>query len=135
MNNWKKLIPIAAMLAIACIAPAAEAQSTLAKTSSAAGSPPSATRAGGRQQIVNACAATVDELTAARELVRSLDVEVAALRQRLETEKALAEGLTELNSTRKSEADALRTAITAKNDTIAAKDAVIAAQDKLIVQL
>ena len=43
--------------------------------------------------------------------------------------------LTELNETRKSEADALRTALTANDETIAAKDTVIAAQDKLIEAL
>ena len=43
--------------------------------------------------------------------------------------------LTELNETRKSEADALRTALTANHETIAAKDTVIAAQDKLIEAL
>jgi hypothetical protein len=37
-----------------------------------------------------------------------------------------------LNETRKSENDALRAALAAKNETIAAKDAVIAGQDKLI---
>jgi len=43
--------------------------------------------------------------------------------------------LTELNETRKSQADALLTAISANHETLAAKDAVITAQDKLIQAL
>lgn len=40
--------------------------------------------------------------------------------------------LTELNETRKSETEALRTALAAKNEALTAKDAVITSQDKLI---
>jgi len=43
--------------------------------------------------------------------------------------------LTELNETRKSETDALRTAVAAKSEALTAKDAVIATQDKLIETL
>jgi hypothetical protein len=43
--------------------------------------------------------------------------------------------LTELNETRMSESDALRTALAAKNEALTAKDAVIATQDKLIETL
>ena len=41
----------------------------------------------------------------------------------------------ELSETRKSEAEALRATISAKNETIAAKDAVIARQDDLVREL
>lgn len=41
----------------------------------------------------------------------------------------------ELNETRKTETDALRSAIAAKNEALTAKDRVIAAQDKLIETL
>ena len=43
--------------------------------------------------------------------------------------------MTELNATRKSESDALRTALAAKNEALSAKDAVISSQDKLIETL
>jgi hypothetical protein len=43
--------------------------------------------------------------------------------------------LVELDATRKAEADDLRKAVEAKNETIAAKDSVIAAQEKLIENL
>ena len=43
--------------------------------------------------------------------------------------------LTELNETRKSETEALRTALAAKNETLTEKEAVIASQDKLIETL
>lgn len=75
------------------------------------------------------------ELEKARGFVTALESENQALNDRLETEKLTTAILTELNVTRKSEGDALRTAIDAKNDTIAAKDAVIAAQDQLVASL
>ncbi len=43
--------------------------------------------------------------------------------------------LTELDATRKSETDALRETVAAKNEAISAKDAVIVSQDKLIEAL
>lgn len=78
---------------------------------------------------------TPDELTASRVLIDALEHENAALKQRLETETAANAVLTELNAVRKSETEALRTALAAKNETIAAKDAAITAQDKLIAEL
>ncbi|CAN5485975.1 hypothetical protein BH10ACI3_BH10ACI3_23130 [soil metagenome] len=68
-------------------------------------------------------------------LVNALDAENAALNSRLGSEKQTTALLTELNATRRSEAEALRAAVTAKNETIAAKDGVIASQDKLIEAL
>ena len=85
--------------------------------------------------LINACAAAVNDLKANRELVESLTTENDALRTRLETEKQITALLTELNETRKSETDALRETVTAKNEAIVAKDAVIASQDKLIETL
>ncbi len=64
-----------------------------------------------------------------------LESENALLKERLETEKKTSALLAELNETRKSEGDALRNAIAAKNETLLAKDAVIASQDKLIETL
>lgn len=43
--------------------------------------------------------------------------------------------LTELNETRKAEAEALRSTVAAKNEALTAKDSVIASQDKLIETL
>ena len=54
---------------------------------------------------------------------------------RLETEKRTTALLTELNETRKSETETLRTALAAKNEALTAKNAVIASQDKLIETL
>lgn len=76
-----------------------------------------------------------DVLAAADILIGALERENAALRERVETERAATALLTELNAARKSETDALRTALAAKIDTIAAKDAAIAAQETLIAEL
>lgn len=75
------------------------------------------------------------ELEASRVLIGALERENAALKTRLEAEKQTTRLLDELNATRKSETEALRKALDAKNETIAAKDAVIASQDKLIETL
>ena len=85
-----------------------------------------------QQPLIQACAAAVDELAKSRLLIDALASENAALKTRIETEKKATAILSEINETRKSEADALHTAVAAKNETIAAKDTVIAAQDKLI---
>lgn len=79
--------------------------------------------------------ATAVELEKTRVLVTAIENENRAVKERLETEKRTTVILTELNETRKSESEDLRTAITAKNETITAKDAVIASQDKLIIEL
>lgn len=76
-----------------------------------------------------------DELTLANRLIDALERENAALRQRLETEKAANAVLIEMNETRKSETEALRETLATKNEAIAAKEAVIAAQDTLIERL
>ncbi|QYO65521.1 hypothetical protein [Leptolyngbya sp. 7M] len=76
-----------------------------------------------------------EEVRLANRLIEALERENAALRHRLDTEKAANAVLIELNQTRKSETDALREALRAKNETIAAKDAAIAAQEKLIAEL
>jgi hypothetical protein len=64
-----------------------------------------------------------------------LDDENKALNERLATERQLTTTLSELNATRKSENEALRIAITAKDETIAAKNSAIDAQAKLIENL
>jgi hypothetical protein len=88
-----------------------------------------------RTEILSACSAAVDELRASRTLIDALETENASLRSRLATEQQLATVLTELNATRKSESDALKATVEAKNETITAKDAVIAEQDKLVQAL
>ncbi|MCC6328973.1 MAG: hypothetical protein IT174_10685 [Acidobacteria bacterium] len=121
--------------------PAAYGQSEQQPTNSASGSAKSDIRASEEVQrkdaetqsrIVNACAAAVDELKKIRAFADVLERENILLRERLDTEKAAVKVLTELNETRRSEAEALRTAVAAKNETIAAKDAVIARQDELV---
>lgn len=79
--------------------------------------------------------ATAVDLEKTRVLVRELEGENRLLGERLETERRTSAFLTELNETRMSESEALRTTIAAKNESIAAKDAVIASQDKLIETL
>ena len=75
------------------------------------------------------------ELAAADRLIEALERENAALRERLDTEKQAITVLTELNDARRREADALRTALAAKNETIAAKDAALEAQAGVIEDL
>jgi hypothetical protein len=86
-------------------------------------------------QLASACNAAADELTASRALIDALEHDNAALKQRLEIEKQATQLLTELDQTRKSESEALRSALAAKNEALAAKDTVIATQDKLIETL
>ncbi len=76
-----------------------------------------------------------DELELADRLIVALERENAALKERLDTERAANAVLIELNETRKTESAALREALAAKNETIAAKDEVIDAQDNLIGEL
>ena len=159
MKNWKSLLLTAVFVAGAWSAQNAPAQPPPTQSSSAYNSQSSATpanepeaepqkvlklterqslsanRAAKPQEnrdLVNACAAAVHELRESRGLIDSLASENRALSERLETEQQTTAILTELNETRKSESEALRAAINAKNETIAAKDSVIAAQDKLV---
>ncbi|MFN2502147.1 MAG: hypothetical protein ABR530_09060 [Pyrinomonadaceae bacterium] len=99
-----------------------------------AGSSPAAVsrRTPAEPNVIPACMAAADELAKSRVLVTALESEITVARQRLDTEKQTTAILTELNSTRRAEADALRQAVTTKDETIAAKDGVIAAQDKLV---
>ncbi|MGH7784661.1 MAG: hypothetical protein ACREO5_12565, partial [Candidatus Binatia bacterium] len=85
--------------------------------------------------LIGACAAAVDDLKAERVLADALSNENAELKTRLDTEKQTTALLKELNETRKNEADSLRQAVAAKNETIAAKDVVITSQDTLIEAL
>lgn len=84
------------------------------------------------QDAINSCSAATGELRASRELIAALDDENSVLKARLETEKRTTELLAELNETRRSEAEALRLAVAAKNDVISAKDLVIGSQERLI---
>lgn len=105
---------------------------------SAPSSPSSDTRANkavADSKLINACAAATGELEKSRTLIDALERENKLLSERLELEKSTTDVLQELNETRRSETDALRSAVAAKNETIAAKDAVIAGQDKLIEEL
>lgn len=82
-----------------------------------------------------ACMAAAIDLEKTRDLVSELENENQLLIERLETEKRTTALHDELNKTRKSENDALRSTVAAKNETIAAKDTVISSQDKLIEAL
>ncbi|MEJ7847486.1 MAG: hypothetical protein WKF92_05290 [Pyrinomonadaceae bacterium] len=84
------------------------------------------------KNLINACAAAADELAKTRLLTAALERENEMLNENLRIGKEHVALLTELNASRKSEAEALQTALAAKNETITAKDSVIAGQDKLI---
>lgn len=162
MKNWKSLIGTALALVATQWVPAALGQSPQPPPSSVQSSPRSGTDANkkvtssefgvpskkikkfsdltrnpepGTRNIIPACMATAVELEQTRVLVLALESENHALAERLDTEKRTTVVLTELNETRKSEAEALRSVVTAKNETISAKTAVIGAQDKLIETL
>lgn len=86
-------------------------------------------------QIVNACAAAAEELAVSRKLIDALERENHALNERLETAARTERLLNEITETRRTENEALRAAVSAKNETIAAKDAALAKQDELIAEL
>ena len=111
------------------------AQSKAQPPSSANGSPTSVTRASEDANLVNSCAAAVEELSATRKLVTALENENALLRERLQTAAATEAILIELKETREKENTALHTAIAAKNETITAKDAAIKKQDEIVAEL
>ena len=155
MKNLKNWQTTQTLLAAAFAVLALSAQSTAQTPNSALSSPNSATRASEASErrlpacthstqagclrsgdnIINACSAAVDELAKTRLLADALELENKLLNERLETEKQHVVLLSELKATRKSENEALRTAIAAKNETIAAKDVVIVGQDKLVEAL
>ena len=149
MKNWKRLLIKTAVLAAIWNVPAAFGQSRQLPANSVPSSPSSdtaaskaerhvsspGTPAANRSDVIAACMATAVELEKARVTVSVLDGVNRLLTERLETEKRATAVLTELNETRKNENDALRAAVTAKNETISAKDAAIASQDKLIEAL
>ena len=91
--------------------------------------------AAGGSDPISACSAAADDLVTSRTLITALENENVALRTRLNTEKRTTALLTELNETRKSETEALRTALAAKSEALTAKDAALASQDKLIETL
>ena len=84
---------------------------------------------------MTACMAAAIDLEKTRNLAGELESENRLLAERLEIEQRTTALLGELNETRKSESEALRTTIAAKNETITAKDAVLTSQDKLIETL
>ncbi len=68
-------------------------------------------------------------------MVAALEVDNTELNERLTTERQMTATLTELNTARKSENEALRTVVAAKDETIAAKNSAIDSQAKLIENL
>lgn len=87
------------------------------------------------QAIINACAATAEDLGKTRTYASALESENKLLRERLDTEKRTVETLSELNETRRAETSALRGVVEAKNEALAARNEQIAAQEKLIAEL
>jgi len=87
------------------------------------------------QGLIDACAATVNDLEKSRAYIAALETENKLIRERLDTEKRTAATLSELNETRRAETSALRGVVEAKNEALAAKNEVIANQEKLIAEL
>lgn len=85
--------------------------------------------------VIAACAAAVDELAKMRVLVEALEKENRSVRERLETEKRMTSLMQELINTQRQEGDALRAALSSKNEAIVAKNKVIDAQGALIEAL
>lgn len=134
MKNLKNWQTIQILLATAFAVLALSAQSKAQTPHSAPSSPNSAIRAAD-ENLINACAATADELAKTRKFVTVLEAENKMLSERLDTETRSSTLLRELNETRKSEAETLRATVAAKNKSIAAKDAVIGKQDELVREL
>ena len=109
------------------------------RPTSVAASPNSATpvkaETENRDDVIGACAAAAAELSVSRKLIEAVERENRALTERIETYRRTETLLTELNTSRRSENEALRTAVSAKNETIAAKDAALARQAELITEL
>ena len=154
MKNWKSLKLTLPVLALMLSVHAVFAQSPAPQTNSASGLQKSGTGVGsphvskgstssralpyGRAtdtDVISACAAAVEDLRATRGLAEALERENTALIARLEIERQSVGLLTELNETRRSETEALRGTVAAKNEAIAAKDALITSQEKLIEAL
>ena len=139
MKNWKNLKLILPMLGMLLSVHAVFGQSPQTRTSSASGLQRSGTgvsrRSAPSDRELAACAAAVEDLRATRSLAAALEQENTALNARLEIERRSVGLLTELNETRRSETEALRRTVVAKNEAIAAKDAVIVSQEKLIEAL
>lgn len=75
------------------------------------------------------------ELERSRQLTTALDAEIRGLNERLTAERSANALLTELNATRRSESEAMRVTVEAKDKAIAAKDRVIETQDRLVETL
>ena len=148
MRNLKLSAVMLVLLGVMSSVPGGYAQSTPPPTNSAPGSPRSDTHASKSDAftrsaaetaeavtLTRACAAAVSELEASRRLIDLLDRENTMLKDRLETETRTTAILTELNTNRKAESEALKIALAAKSETLGAKDEVIASQQKLIGSL
>jgi hypothetical protein len=131
MNKLKYALVTAAVLVLMSSVHAVHGQSTRAETNSAQSSRSSGTDA----RVFAACSAAADELKASRELTAAQDVEIGGLKEALNSERRTSALLEELDRTRKSEAEALRNAIAAKDEAIRTRDSLIATQDKLITAL
>lgn len=128
LKTWAVILPL---LVLMFSAVHAYAQSPPAQTNYAKNLPGSDTRAK-NDAAIRACAAAADELQASRRLIGLLESENVLLRERVETAQVATTVLAELDAARKTENDALRLAIDAKNETIAAKNTAIDSQNKLI---
>lgn len=133
MKNSLKQELLHAMLAVITLTFATLSLNAQTQPNSANVSRGSATRAS--DALVKSCSAVAIELEAARELITTLEDENKSLDARLATEREANGLLTELSATRKSESEALRSALAAKDEALAAKQDVITAQDRLLAEL
>lgn len=141
MKKSKNCPKIQPLLATAFAVLALFAQSKAQVPNSAPSLPTSGTRAAiekkdfSQRDVIDACAAAAEDLAKTRRLAAALENENKTLSDRLETANRSSAIFKELNETRKSDTEALRTSVAAKNETIAAKDAVIVRQEELVREL
>lgn len=94
----------------------------------AQGLPPSGTRVPSRScdaEIVTACAAAADEVTAGRRLLAAQDAELVAARAALEAQKERTRLLAEQNGVLQQQVEALRTALAAQQQATAKLDELV----------
>lgn len=124
-GNTIRLLVAALMLAVIMIAPAGNlwAQTQPTPTPSAASSPDSVTPAATDQGLRQACAEAVEELKAARKLIKAQGDQIEQGDKLAALQLDIEAGLRNINSLSAEEKDSLRAALNAKDKQIAALNA------------
>lgn len=115
-KNWIKTLLTFAAIAIFTIVPLlSHGQTSQPPSSSAASSTPSATPVTADAGLVKACAEAVEELRAARELLKSQGKQIEKQAELITLEREISAGLKDIRTLDAAEKAALRDAITAKD--------------------